>query len=112
MAPHPAEPAPFPAKMSTRLGPRRLVLAASSAASRQDQACRRRFFAHAANSVAPGRRLGTACLSDLVVVVTDADDVADIVVFLFLVFEEGVLVVVAEIDIIIVAKIGQIVATT
>src|SRR5690606_3297529 len=81
-------------RSSTRVGmAASLSLAASSAASRQDQASARAFF-HLRQSrrsrPASGRRK-----SDFVVVAADADDTADIIVVFFFVGQEGVVFVVA-----------------
>jgi len=82
------------------------VLAASSAAFGQDQAFEGRFFVTGQN----GRQ---TIKSDLVLVIADADHVGDIVVLFLFVGKEGVVVIVAEIDIILViAEIGKIVSAT
>ena len=57
-----------------------------------------------------GRRLATRCRSDFVVVLADADDVGDVVVFFFLFGEEGIVLVVAEIDLVVVLDLGKLVA--
>ena len=107
-----SQPAPFPAKRSGAVENRAvvLVLAASSAAFGQDQAFKSRFFVTGQN----GRQtIAPRLESDLVLVVADADHVGDVVVLFLFVGKEGVVIIIAEIDIVlVVAEIGKIVAAT
>jgi hypothetical protein len=83
------------------------VQAASSAASCEDQASGHPYLAGLPKRLS-GRCPGAA-ISDLVVVLADADDVGDVVVFLFLISQEGIVVVIAEIDVFLVLDLRQIV---
>ncbi len=102
-------PAPFPAKRLRNGHCRPLrSKAASNPAPFRYQALRRRDFGEGRQGAAIAWRRTRR--SDLVVVLADADDVGDVVFFFFLFGEEGVVLVVAEIDLDVVLDLGKLVA--